>query len=223
MKKLILECDNMPSDTRLFIKISSAFRNVKSYEIIRYLGRSSTELSFILQVNFLSLPLNVNDIPFVKWVKVEVIYEDVEKCALYIYVKAVFPRFKSENGKQIKKESSINDYFITKLEMDENKVRASIIGNTQSIQSFLREREYGGDNCKIISLTTAQFPSESPLNNLTNKQRDMLKIAFDCGYFEIPKKISLEKLAKKIGISKSTLNVHLNKAERAIIRSIFET
>ena len=70
----------------------------------------------------------------------DVIYEDVENCALYIYVKAVFPKFKSENGKQIKKKSSINDYFITKLEMDENKVRAPIIASTPSIKSFLRER-----------------------------------------------------------------------------------
>ncbi|MEW6328958.1 MAG: helix-turn-helix domain-containing protein [Candidatus Micrarchaeota archaeon] len=48
---------------------------------------------------------------------------------------------------------------------------------------------------------------------LTQKQREIFELACRYGYYDIPKKITLEELAQKTGIHVTTLNEHLRKAE----------
>ena len=52
---------------------------------------------------------------------------------------------------------------------------------------------------------------------LTDRQDEIIKIAFDKGYYNIPKKTTMEELAKLIDISKSTLAEILQRAEKKII------
>jgi predicted DNA binding protein len=58
--------------------------------------------------------------------------------------------------------------------------------------------------------------------NLTKKQYSLIKFVLKEGYFEIPKKISLDSLCDELKISKSTLAVHIQKAEKKIIKSFLE-
>ena len=53
---------------------------------------------------------------------------------------------------------------------------------------------------------------------LTQKQREILTHSLELGYYEFPKKIGLNTLAKKLGLSPSTLCVHLQKIESKILR-----
>lgn len=57
-------------------------------------------------------------------------------------------------------------------------------------------------------------------NNLSQKQINIASDAVSKGYFDIPKKISIEELAEANSISKSTMQEHLSKAESKIFRSI---
>jgi DNA-binding CsgD family transcriptional regulator len=52
------------------------------------------------------------------------------------------------------------------------------------------------------------------LPGLTNRQHEIVKYAIKHGYYEQPRKISSEKIAKAFNISVSTLNEHLRKIER---------
>ena len=52
---------------------------------------------------------------------------------------------------------------------------------------------------------------------LTERQDEILRIAFEKGYFDIPKKITIEQLAKLFGVSTSTLAESLQRGERKII------
>ncbi len=54
---------------------------------------------------------------------------------------------------------------------------------------------------------------------LTREQERVLELAYELGYFDIPKKIKLEELAKRLGISKATLDVMLRRAQRKILAS----
>ena len=54
---------------------------------------------------------------------------------------------------------------------------------------------------------------------LTRAQERVLQIAFELGYFEIPRRIKLEKLAKRLEISKATLDVMIRRAQTKIIAS----
>jgi predicted DNA binding protein len=56
--------------------------------------------------------------------------------------------------------------------------------------------------------------------DLTDKQKKAFDLALKNGYYEVPRKISVEKLAKLSGLSFSTFQVHLRKAEQKLIPSL---
>ncbi len=55
---------------------------------------------------------------------------------------------------------------------------------------------------------------------LTMKQREAMIAAYDHGYYDYPKKITGDELAKRVNISKGTLMEHLRKAEGRLLREI---
>ncbi len=55
------------------------------------------------------------------------------------------------------------------------------------------------------------------LPKLTNKQKRVLTLAVERGYYGYPRKITLERLAKEIKISVSTFQFHLAKAEAKLL------
>lgn len=55
------------------------------------------------------------------------------------------------------------------------------------------------------------------LPKLTDKQRKALELAIQHGYYEYPRRISLDKLSKIAKLSFSTLQAHIRKAENKII------
>lgn len=57
---------------------------------------------------------------------------------------------------------------------------------------------------------------------LTKKQKHALEIAINNGYYDYPKKIGLEELAKMMKISYSTYQAHLKKAEGHILPAIYK-
>lgn len=60
------------------------------------------------------------------------------------------------------------------------------------------------------------------LPELTNNQKKAMEIALKEGYYNYPKKIKMETLAKKMNISYSTYQAHLKKAESKILPEIFK-
>ena len=58
--------------------------------------------------------------------------------------------------------------------------------------------------------------------NLSERQKEILNHAFSLGYYEWPRKITLEKLSKEMGISRTSLMYHLRRAEREIIGIFLE-
>ena len=57
---------------------------------------------------------------------------------------------------------------------------------------------------------------------MTSRQEDILQIAFERGYFDYPKKISLRDLAAMFDISISTLSEMLRKGQRKIMEEYFD-
>ncbi len=55
---------------------------------------------------------------------------------------------------------------------------------------------------------------------LTERQRQIVRLAKKVGYFEIPRKTSSEKIAQMLGISKAAFLEHLRKVERTIFSNL---
>ncbi|MWG36792.1 helix-turn-helix domain-containing protein [Halomarina oriensis] len=63
--------------------------------------------------------------------------------------------------------------------------------------------------------------SGSPVGDLTEKQRQTVATAFERGYFEIPRKVSLTELAADLDVTHQALSERLRRAEQALLRAEF--
>ncbi len=57
---------------------------------------------------------------------------------------------------------------------------------------------------------------------ITSRQEDLTRIAFDLGYFEFPKRINLDQLSERLGISTGTLSEILRRGQRNILSKYFD-
>lgn len=60
---------------------------------------------------------------------------------------------------------------------------------------------------------------EPPGDGLTDCQREALRVAYERGYFEVPRRASLEDLAIELGVSASSLSERLRRAQRHLVES----
>ena len=63
--------------------------------------------------------------------------------------------------------------------------------------------------------------SGSMAADLTEKQREVVAAAFERGYFEIPRQVSLEDLAEELDVTHQALSERLRRAEQALLRAEF--
>lgn len=90
--------------------------------------------------------------------------------------------------------------------------------------SFIKSVESSGE-VEILSIgqkkiTNFTMMSISP--NLSLKQRLVMSLAIKEGYYDYPRKITIEQLGNKLNISYSTLQAHLRKAENKFIPFCFK-
>lgn len=85
--------------------------------------------------------------------------------------------------------------------------------SSKSLKCFINELEKKSTNVQIIS------SRKISLEPLTPREFEILKIAYNLGYYNYPRSISFNELAKKLDIAPSTLSEALRKAEKKLILS----
>jgi len=84
-------------------------------------------------------------------------------------------------------------------------------------------REFGEVHIERISqefrreITPSAAEWQELLSSIPDRQRELLNLALEEGYFDIPRRVTLEELAEEMGITKTTASNHLRKAEREIM------
>lgn len=89
-----------------------------------------------------------------------------------------------------------------------------IAPNGAALRGLVSELEAAGTSVVVEKIAVLRTARE-----LTEEQEKVLQAAFDLGYYDIPKKIKLEELAKRLEISKATLDVVLRRAQRKVVAS----
>ncbi len=72
---------------------------------------------------------------------------------------------------------------------------------------------------KNTKLDNIYFPAIAP--ELTEKQKRAFDLAVEEGYYDIPKRTELKKLARLMGVSLATYHEHLKRAEAKVIPRLF--
>lgn len=73
---------------------------------------------------------------------------------------------------------------------------------------------------KNTKLDNIYFPAIAP--ELTEKQKHAFDLAVEEGYYDIPKRTELKKLARMMGISLATYHEHLKRAEAKVIKPLYK-
>jgi predicted DNA binding protein len=79
---------------------------------------------------------------------------------------------------------------------------------------FCREHEIGFDFTRMYD---EQETADGPGYGLTERQRETLVGAIDCGYFEIPRECSLAELGERLGISETATSERVRRAVKMLI------
>lgn len=58
------------------------------------------------------------------------------------------------------------------------------------------------------------------LPTLTDRQREVFSVAFDAGYYEIPRETTTAEIAAQIGVERRTAEEHLRRAENKLVEAL---
>jgi predicted DNA binding protein len=86
----------------------------------------------------------------------------------------------------------------------------------EAIRQIIADLENHRYTVELMKLTSVDVEEL-----MTSRQEDILQIAFERGYFDYPKRISLRDLASMFDISISTLSEMLRKGQRKIMEEYF--
>ncbi len=215
MRRLILEVTE-----KELVKVGielPPLKKIKSLELLYFLKQDHQEFAAISQVEFKDSNSKVEEL-LMGGLLVEVQELTHEKNGAYIVYLRSGPSLSSVLG-SIGIESG---FLFPPLGIGDGKVKFSFLGNEQQIKDFMGGISAIGIHYRVVLLTDANFSPTSPLNQLTEKQQEILLAAYKLGYYDIPRKITSQELAKKLGLVDSTVVEHLRKAELRLIRQIIE-
>ena len=185
-------------------------KKIKSFEVLHILRFDSSEAAAIFRLEPKDNSLKVEELlkSILQDLNVEyqLLEQDRGACIFFIRGKLAQPSSGTTNRRGM--------YPMLPFAIRDGKVRVTLVGDNEQVKEFL---ENGGVNYKVLSLTDAKFSLNSPISRLTEKQQDAISLAFRLGYFDTPRKVSADELARKLGLSSSTLAVHLRRAERRLL------
>lgn len=101
-------------------------------------------------------------------------------------------------------------------EVDERGATMSLVGPHEAISGQLSEYEQAGVSPDLQRIGGYDGP-DYPLDDLTDRQREVIERAWEMGYYEVPKEASAEEIATELDLDSSTVNEHLQRAERNLL------
>jgi hypothetical protein len=91
----------------------------------------------------------------------------------------------------------------------------SVVGPEHRVREFLKNLEGEYTGVQVDSVHRGPLSQRPSL--LTPRQQEVLRRAMIEGYFDVPRRISLTRLATKVGVATSTLSVTLALIEKKIL------
>ena len=215
MRRLILEVTQKEL-TKIGIEIPPV-KKIKSLKLLYFLRQDHEEFAAISEIHFYDSTGKVEDM-LVGGFLVDTQLLEKQKNGAHI----VFMRGGPSLSSVLSSIGIEGGYLFTPIEIGEGKIKISFLGSELQVKKFLETIDKLGIRYRIVMLGDADFSPASPLNQLTEKQREVLIAAYKLGYYDIPRKITSEELAKNLNLVDSTVVEHLRKAEQRLITHILE-
>ncbi len=193
------------------------FKKIKSLKLIYFLRQDPQEFAAISEVEFKDSTSKVEDL-LTGGFLVEAQVLERQKNGAYL----VFLRGGPSLSSVLSAIGIESGYLFPPIGIGDGKIKISFLGSEKQVKNFMEKIDELGIRYRVVLLADANFSPISPLNRLTEKQREVLMAAYRLGYYDIPRKITSEELAKRLGIVDSTVVEHLRKAELRLMAQLFE-
>ena len=86
-----------------------------------------------------------------------------------------------------------------------------LVATRKKINDLLLQFEEKGINFSLLRIMNSDYSIDDNENKLNLEESQVIRKAIKLGFFDIPRRISLEELANELGKSKSALSVRLRK------------
>lgn len=105
------------------------------------------------------------------------------------------------------------------IDVDDDGFTFDVTGSQEAITDTITAYENAGATVSLETLRDYEHRAE-PLDALTARQREVLEIAYEMGYFDVPRSASTETVAAELDLDTSTVSEHLQRAERNLISTV---
>lgn len=92
-------------------------------------------------------------------------------------------------------------------------------GPQEQISEMMARFEANGINVTLEKLQSYHV-KDSLLDTLTDRQQEVLEVAFGLGYYDVPRRATTTKIATDLGLDDSTVSEHLQRAERNLLTAV---
>lgn len=100
----------------------------------------------------------------------------------------------------------------------ERGLRVTVIGTSEMVRQAM-DRLPENYSCSVERLG-GRNDDRLLLSVLTDRQREVIEMAFEMGYYEIPRRTTHDDIAAALDLSGSTVDEHLRKAERRFMKQV---
>jgi predicted DNA binding protein len=114
--------------------------------------------------------------------------------------------------------AGLDCFLVSASTKEQGKMEWSVFINSDSgLRALCRRLDKNKVNYQILEKTY-----HIQKRQITSRQEQLMRIAFDLGYFEFPKRVNLEELSQRLGISTGTLSEILRRGEKNVLSRYFE-
>lgn len=103
--------------------------------------------------------------------------------------------------------------------IDEYGTALSLVGSQPDIAATIEAYESAGVSPDLNRLREYDG-GDHPLSALTDRQREIVSTAHELGYYEVPRRVSIDDIAAEFDVDSSTVAEHLQRAERNLLDTL---
>lgn len=105
------------------------------------------------------------------------------------------------------------------IDVNDGDFTFDVAGSQEAIADTVAEYEATGANVRLEALRDFD-PRDDPLDALTARQREVVRVAFEVGYFDVPRSASTAEVAAELDLDASTVSEHLQRAEHNLLSAV---
>jgi predicted DNA binding protein len=195
---------------------SSAIKELESFEILDILKQEKSGMALIARLSTKNKNAKMDDLFGDELIEYQLLEKRKDGSGIYFFKTAR----RGENSNQFNSFFRFGGYQGKPFFIGDGKATMTFLGSSAAIKNMMKTMESFKIPFKVLSLSDAKFSYDSPLSDLTEKQRRVIISAFNSGYYDVPRRTSSEQLADKLEIRPQTFVMHRRKAEHRVLEKI---